>query len=111
MKTSESSARTLMQLGALLFLIGLLIGFAAPQLASPRMGLTSHFEGVMNGPFLIIAGLIWKHLNLASTSKTILFYLLIYGTYANVLASFLAAIGLLERACNSSSNSSGNRVS
>ena len=39
----------LLQLGILLFLIGLLTGFVIPKLANPRMGLASHLEGVLNG--------------------------------------------------------------
>ena len=91
MAISLNRGRLLMQLGALLFLVGLVVGFFAPQLASPRMALSSHLEGVMNGPFLIVAGLIWECMHLGVTSKTIAFWLLIYGTYANVLATFLAA--------------------
>jgi hydroxylaminobenzene mutase len=80
-----------MQLGAVLFLVGLLVGFFAQQLASPRMALSSHLEGVMNGPFLIVAGLIWERMRLGVASKATAFWLLIYGAYANVLATFLAA--------------------
>jgi hypothetical protein len=35
--------------GLLLFLLGLLVGLAAPVLANPRMGVSSHIEGVLNG--------------------------------------------------------------
>ena len=91
MVASKNYGRVLMQLGALLFLIGLLIGFCAPQMASPRMALSSHLEGVMNGPFLIVAGLIWERMHLRPLSKATLFYLAVYGAYANVLATFLAA--------------------
>jgi hydroxylaminobenzene mutase len=45
----------------------------------------------MNGPFLIVAGLIWERLSLRPLSKATLFYLAVYGAYANVLATFLAA--------------------
>jgi hydroxylaminobenzene mutase len=91
MATNPNRSRLLMQLGALLFLVGLLVGFFAPQLASPRMALSSHLEGVMNGPFLIVTGLIWERLRLKATGKAVAFWLLVYGAYANVLATFLAA--------------------
>ncbi len=91
MATSLNRSRLLLQLGTLLFLVGLVIGFFAPQLASPRMALSSHLEGVMNGPFLIVAGLMWERVHLGATSKAFAFWLLIYGAYANVLATFLAA--------------------
>ena len=45
--------------GAGLFLLGLVTGFVGPLLANPRMGLSSHLEGLMNGTFLIAIGAIW----------------------------------------------------
>ena len=36
--------------GMVLFLIGLLIGFAGGQVSNPRMALAAHLEGLMNGP-------------------------------------------------------------
>lgn len=48
----------LLQLGIILFLIGLLTGVAIPKLANPRMGLASHLEGVLNGIFLVTVGLV-----------------------------------------------------
>ena len=54
----------LLRLGVLLFLLGLLTGFAIPALANPRMGLTSHLEGLMNGMFLSL-GLLWPRLALS----------------------------------------------
>jgi hypothetical protein len=52
------TAHRLLQFGVLLFLLGLLSGFVTPALANPRMGLSSHLEGVMNGTFLVILGLL-----------------------------------------------------
>ena len=43
--------------GILLFFLGLVTGLVVPMLANPRMGLSSHLEGLMNGMFLIILGL------------------------------------------------------
>ncbi|MBW6535801.1 MAG: hypothetical protein K0B11_12395 [Mariniphaga sp.] len=54
-------------LGVFLFLLGLIVGLVVPVLANPRMGLSSHLEGVMNGMLLIIFGLIWNRLKLSST--------------------------------------------
>ena len=58
MDTADNRGRVLMRLGAILFLSGLVIGLVAWQLANPRMGLSSHLEGVMNGTFLIAVGLL-----------------------------------------------------
>lgn len=81
----------LLQSGVALFLLGLLIGFAVPAVASPRMGLSSHMEGVMNGLFLIALGLIWDRLVLSPRLTSATFVLAVYGTFANVIATFLAA--------------------
>lgn len=82
----------LLQLGILLFLIGLLAGFAMPIYANTRMGLSSHLQGVTNGMFLIGLGLLWPRLRLGTGGQIATFALAIYGTFANWLATFLAAI-------------------
>lgn len=82
----------LLQLGIGLFLLGLMTGFAIPKLKSPRMGLSGHLEGVLNGMFLVILGLLWGLLDLSETWLTIAFWLAVYGTFANWLGVLLAAI-------------------
>lgn len=81
----------LLQLGIALFLIGLLTGLVIPRLSNPRMGLASHLEGVLNGMFLVALGLLWRKLNLSNGWLAITFGLAVYGTFANWLATFLAA--------------------
>jgi hydroxylaminobenzene mutase len=90
MMTSHRSHR-LLQLGILLFLFGLLTGFAIPVLANPRMGLSSHLEGVLNGMFLLALGLIWPRLRLGRGAAATTYWLAIYGTFANWAATLLAA--------------------
>lgn len=85
-------AHRLVQLGILLFLIGLFTGFAVPFLQNPRVALSSHLEAVLNGIFLVILGVIWPRLQLSPTLQTTTFGLAIYGTFANWLATLLAAI-------------------
>lgn len=85
-------AHRLLQLGILLFLLGLLVGFAVPALANPRMGLASHLEGVMNGVFLLALGLVWPRLVWSARVETAAFWLAVYGTFANLAATFLAAV-------------------
>lgn len=82
----------LIQFGVVLFLLGLLVGFAVPAFKNPRMGLASHLEGIMNGLFLIALGLIWPRLVLGARVLTATFWLTIYGAFANWLATLLAAI-------------------
>jgi len=82
----------LLQLGIVLFLIGLLTGLAIPSFVNPRMGLSSHLQGLTNGMFLILLGLIWPKLWLPKRWLSVTFWVVIYGTFANWLATLLAAI-------------------
>ncbi|MFP6681781.1 MAG: hydrogenase [Gammaproteobacteria bacterium] len=88
----QSQENILIQLGVFLFFLGLIVGFLVPALPNPRMGLASHLEGIINGIFLIVIGSIWSRLVLAPGVLKVLFSLLIYGTFANWLATLLAAI-------------------
>ena len=82
----------LFQLGLVLFLLGLFVGFAIPALKNPRMGLSSHLEGTLNGMFLVLIGLLWPHLDLPHGWLVAAAILLIYASYANWLATFLGAL-------------------
>ena len=82
----------LLQLGITLFLLGVLTGFVVPALKNPRMGLSSHLEGVLNGIFLVALGLLWPRLNLSAAWLTAAFWLALYGTFANWFATLLAAV-------------------
>ncbi|NLG45324.1 hydrogenase [Gordonia sp. (in: high G+C Gram-positive bacteria)] len=83
---------TLFVLGLVLFLLGMLTGLAVPASKNPRMGVASHLEGVMNGPFLIVVGLLWPYLDLAHGWRLAVVILLAYGTYAYWLATQLGAL-------------------
>jgi (hydroxyamino)benzene mutase len=85
-------SKSLKMAGMLLFLFGLLTGFVTMSLKNPRMGLAAHLEGVMNGPFLVICGIIWNELRLAETLKKIVFWTLMYGAFVNWLVTLVAAI-------------------
>jgi hydroxylaminobenzene mutase len=82
----------LLFLGVLLFLLGLLIGLFIPMMTNPRMGLTAHLEGVMNGMFLVVLGLIWNRLVINDKWLSYTFWLTLYGSFANFLAVTIAAI-------------------
>lgn len=84
--------RVLMRAGALLFLIGLITGLVAPLMQIPRMGLSSHLEGVMNGMLLMILGLIWPRLKLKAWGGTTAFWSAVYGSFANWLTTLLSAL-------------------
>lgn len=81
----------LLQAGFVLFLLGLLTGFIIPIAQLPRMALSSHLEGVMNGLFLIVLGLCWKYFVLPSWAETTAVLAAITGTYASWAATLLSA--------------------
>lgn len=82
----------LLVLGLILFLLGLLTGLAVPILKNPRMGVASHLQGMTNGPFLIVIGLMWPYLHLPHAWEIVAVVLLVYGTYANWLATQLGSL-------------------
>ncbi len=88
---NEALGHRLLQLGVLLFLLGLLTGFAVPLFVNPRMGLSSHLEGILNGLLLMVLGLLWPRLILTRGWSKAAFALAIYGTFANWAATLLAA--------------------
>lgn len=85
-------ANKLLFLGMLLFLFGLLIGLFIPLLANARMGLSAHLEGIMNGIFLVVLGLLWNKLDLSQKLLKRTYALTIYGSFANFAAVTIAAI-------------------
>lgn len=81
----------LLQAGVVLVILGLIIGLGVPALKNPRMGVASHLQGMTNGPLLIVLGLVWPRLDLAHVWLVVAFWLALYGAYANLLATLLAA--------------------
>lgn len=82
----------LIRLGVVLILLGLATGLAAGMFANPRMGLSSHIEGVMNGILLIALGAVWENVRLGPKAERAAFWSLAYGTSVNWLTTLLAAI-------------------
>jgi (hydroxyamino)benzene mutase len=81
----------LFTLGLALFLLGLLTGLPVPALKNRRMALSSHLEGVLNGMFLVLIGLLWPHIHLPDPWGVAAVVLIVYAAYANWLATLLAA--------------------
>lgn len=79
-------------LGVILFFFGLIVGLLVPIFANPRMGVSSHIEGVLNGIFLIVLGLIWHKVELSERLLKITFWLAVYGTFVNWFGILIAAI-------------------
>jgi hypothetical protein len=91
-KLIEKQSDRLIFFGMLLFFLALVIGLIAPLLANPRLGISCHVEGVLNGIFLIVLGLIWNKVALSGRWMIITYWLSIYGTFSNWLAYLIAAI-------------------
>jgi hydroxylaminobenzene mutase len=95
MDTSDWSSRQghrLLQLGMLVFLIALLVGLAVPQFAVPRLGLSAHLIGIMQGLFLMVSGLLWPKLQLTRAMARAAFWLAVYGCFAAWTANVLAGV-------------------
>ena len=84
--------RKLIFYGIMLFLIGLITGLIIPLLQNPRMGLSSHLEGIMNGIFLMIIGLIWPKLTLTDKLSRWCYALALFGTFTNWFTTLLAGV-------------------
>ena len=88
----KSQSDKLIFLGVLLFFFGLIVGLFVPLFANPRIGVSSHIEGVLNGIFLIVLGLIWHKVDLTDKWLKITFWLALYGTFANWFGILIAAV-------------------
>jgi hydroxylaminobenzene mutase len=88
---SQRLGRRLLRYGIVLFLLGLATGRLVEFLALPRMGLSSHLQGVMNGTFLVVLGLVWPHLRLHAVLLRAAYWLALVGTYLNWAVTLAAA--------------------
>jgi hydroxylaminobenzene mutase len=82
----------LLQVGGLLFLLGLLVGLGVPTFAVPRLGLSTHLLGIMQGTFLLVGGLLWPRLRFTRSASRIAHVLAIYGCLAAWTANLLGAV-------------------
>ena len=91
-KLLEKQSDRLILFGMLLFFLALIVGVIAPLLANPRLGISCHVEGVLNGIFLIVLGLIWNKVALSVRWMRITFWLSLYGTFANWFGYLISAV-------------------
>jgi hydroxylaminobenzene mutase len=87
----ERQSQRLLQAGIALFLFAALVGLAVPHFTVPRLALSAHLVGILQGIFLVVVGLMWPRLSLSSRQSMLAFWLLIYQSIAAPLASLLAA--------------------
>jgi hydroxylaminobenzene mutase len=84
--------KRLLQIGIALVLFASFEGFAIPQMASPRIGLSTHTLSALEGIFLLVQGLLWPRLQLSATLSRLAFWCSIYSTLAILGAYTLAAL-------------------
>ncbi len=89
---SQRQAHRLSQIGLLLFLCALLVGLIVQRFAVPRLGLSAHLLGILQGLFLMLVGLLWPKVRLGRVASWSAFGFLIYGCLAAWSANILAAI-------------------
>jgi hydroxylaminobenzene mutase len=67
--------------GALLLLLGLLLGGIIPLFMNPRLALSAHEQGIIAGLFLLLLGLVWPYAIFRRINSAYLSVLLMAGTY------------------------------
>jgi hydroxylaminobenzene mutase len=78
--------------GTVLVLLSLLIGFAIPALANPRMGVAAHVAGLQSGMMLWALGLMWPRVALPAGAEWATQILAVLGLYAVFVSLGLAAL-------------------
>lgn len=92
MEDTISISRRLAVLGVVLVLLGLLTGWFVQAFVNPRMGLSAHLEGLMNGTLMLALAGCWHQVRLSAGQERWCFALLAFGTLTNWLATLLAAL-------------------
>ncbi|HEY4371602.1 MAG TPA: hypothetical protein VGN52_06745 [Burkholderiales bacterium] len=93
-----SIAQQLLISGTVLFLLSLLIGFAFPLMANPRMGVSVHVAGLQGGMTLWALGLMWQRIALSSGAQLATALLAALGLFAIFASLALAAFWGTSRA-------------
>ncbi len=79
--TLEAGQRTLIQAGAVLFLLGLLQGGVVQDFANPRMALSAHLTAVQSGTALMVTGAVWRWVTLSPLLARVARWAIIVGMY------------------------------
>ena len=88
---------------------------AIPRFSIPRLALSAHLIGLLQGIFLIVTGLLWPRLAFGPVSGRFAFWLLIYGCLAawaaNVAGAALGAgSGIVPIAAGAAQGSAGEEL-
>ena len=89
---SNNEARQLLLHGGIMTLLSLLSGFTTFFALAPRIALSSHTVGLLQGAILIAIAGAWHLLNAPPKTLNILKYTLIIGFYANWISTQLSAL-------------------
>src|SRR5262245_27253770 len=90
--TLVRQGQRLLQIGIVFILYSSLEGFVIPRLGSPRIGLSAHTLGALQGVFLLALGLLWSRLRLSITAPRVAFWCLVYSAVAILGAYSIAAL-------------------
>ena len=81
----------LLQMGIVLILYSSVEGFVIPYFDSPRVGLSAHTLGALEGVLLLALGLLWPKLSLGAIMSRVAFWCLLYSALAILAAYTIAA--------------------
>jgi hydroxylaminobenzene mutase len=92
MKTEYS--QRMMFHGILVFMIGLITGFFlySGVMKNPQIGVITHLEGVLNGMFLVILGLIWHRMSMTEKLQRRFVIVAIACVYINYFQALWGAV-------------------
>jgi (hydroxyamino)benzene mutase len=88
---SPYHGQRLLQVGICLFLASVLLGLVIPRFTVPRLALSVHLVGILQGIFVVVIGLLWSRLSLARVQFTLTFWLVVYQALVATLSNLLAA--------------------
>jgi hydroxylaminobenzene mutase len=89
---SNNEARQLLFHGGIMTLLSLLSGFTTFFALAPRIALSSHTVGLLQGAMLIAIAGAWHLLNAPPKTLKIIKYTLLVGFYANWVSTQLSAL-------------------
>ena len=78
-------------MGIVFILYSSLEGFVIPHFGSPRVGLSTHTLGALQGVLLLALGLLWPKLSLRAIASRVAFWCLLYSALAILGAYSIAA--------------------
>src|SRR5438045_5307506 len=87
----RQQGQRLLQMGIVFILYSSVEGFVIPYFGSPRVGLSAHTLGALQGVLLLALGLLWPKLSLRAIASRVAFWCLLYSALAVLGAYSIAA--------------------